>query len=182
MIIPAPLFFIAHVATTFLLAEGFPNKYKSSIFAFGVIQGIVEHYADKLPLFAALGPFLVPPAIGLFGMHYYFVNKVIEDKKVVWGGFISYFLIIIVSKGFDLGFPKDTANEQIEALSEDDYNMHHAVLHLALITCVGLIASNIPKKTAVSAGKKNIPKKTAVSAGKKNIPKKTAISTGKKIA
>ena len=67
------------------------------------MQGIVEHYADVFPTVAAVGPFLIPIALGLLGLHYYYANQVIADKRVVYGGLASYLVVLFVSKGFELG-------------------------------------------------------------------------------
>lgn len=104
--------------------------------AFGVTQGIIEHYADVFPSVAAAGPFLIPVAIGLLGMHYYYAAQIM-DKSKVYTGLFFYFLVLFVSKGMELGFPKDTAAEQIEALTDEDYVLKHFGLHVALVAVLG---------------------------------------------
>lgn len=109
--------------------------------AFGVVQGIIEHYADVFPSVAAVGPFLIPVGLGLLGMHYYFAAKIM-DTAIVYTCLAAYILVVVVSKGMDLGFPKDTAAEQIEALTDDDYVMKHLGLHIALIAV--LVPTSMP--------------------------------------
>jgi hypothetical protein len=52
---------------------------------------------------AAAGPVLVPIAVVLLGLHYYYANKVIGNKTIVWGGFALYFAIVGYAKGMDWG-------------------------------------------------------------------------------
>ena len=69
---------------------------------FGLLQGIVEHYADVFPNLAEMGPLLVPLALGLLGWHYYLASKVL-DKTILYGGAISYILLLVVLKGLEFG-------------------------------------------------------------------------------
>ena len=88
------------------------------------------------PSIAAAGPWLIPVAIGMLGMHYYYAAKIM-DKAKVYTGLFSYFLVLFVSKRMDWGFPKDTAAEQIEALTDEDYVLKSACLHIALVAVLG---------------------------------------------
>ena len=106
------------------------------VLVFGITQGIIEHYADVFPSIAAAGPWLIPVAIGMLGMHYYYAAKIM-DKVKVYTGLFFYFLVLFVSKGMEWGFPKDTAAEQIEALTDEDYVLKHACLHIALVAVLG---------------------------------------------
>ncbi len=101
--IPRLAFMAQHVGIVGMVATAYPPKYRLPLYAFGAVQGIIEHYADIFPSVAALGPILVPIAIGLLFMHYYFANKVIDNKAIVWGGFAAYFVILVFSKGMDQG-------------------------------------------------------------------------------
>ena len=154
MIVSAPVFMAQHIGLIYLIAMAYPKQYHPGLFAFGALQGIMEHYADTFPVIAGLGPILVPIAIVLLSIHYYFANKVIADKRIVWGGFIGYFIILVLSKSLELGFPKDTAEEQIEALGDCTYSMNHFGLHVALIACLAVTASNLPKEVAPVDSKK----------------------------
>ena len=62
-----------------------------------------QHYADVFPNVAAAGPFLIPIGICLLGLHYYYAYQVIEDKRLVWGGFVSYFVLLVLAKGLEWG-------------------------------------------------------------------------------
>ena len=119
--------------------------------AFGAAQGIIEHYADAFPTVAAIGPMLIPFAIGMLGMHYYYAAKVMNMTKV-YAGLAAHFLVLVASKGMEWGFPKDTVAEQIEALTDDDYVLKHAGLHIALLpvlglTCMPFITGTLEDKT-----------------------------------
>ena len=103
MLVPPPIFMAQHVGLVALIATAYPAKYRPHLYAFGAVQGIVEHYAGAFPAVAAAGPFLVPIAIVLLGLHYYYASKVIGNKTVVWGGFALYFAIIGYAKGMDWG-------------------------------------------------------------------------------
>eukprot|EP00986_Skeletonema_menzelii_P017511 scaffold20031_cov69-Skeletonema_menzelii.AAC.1 len=129
----------------------YPSKYRAALLAFGVAQGVIEHYADVFPSIAAIGPFLIPVAIGLLGMHYYFAAKIM-DKKVVYTGLAAYIFVLFLFKGMEWGFPKDTAAEQIEALVDEDYVMKHFIFHVVLIgvltpTCIPFIKKELEGKT-----------------------------------
>ena len=83
MIVPAPIFFVQHMATAFMLAKPFPKRYKAPLMAFGVVQGIIEHYADVFPSLASIGPALVLVAIGLTFAHYKFAYDQIGERKAL---------------------------------------------------------------------------------------------------
>ena len=140
MIFPAELFMALHVFTAYLLACPFPKKYLAPLMAFGVVQGCIEHYADALPTLAAAGPPLVLVAIGLLGLHYKFAYAQMASKPQCLAGLVGYFAILGVSKGFELGFPKDTGAEQIVALQDETYSLHHLALHGCLVANLSLTA------------------------------------------
>lgn len=126
----------------------------SQFSVFGVVQGIIEHYADVLPSFAPLGPFLLPVGIGLLGYHYYLAAKIM-DKNKVYAGFIAYVIVLVLSKSMSWGFPKDTAAEQIEALTDDDYVLKHFGLHVALLAVLGPTCMPFIKEVKEKGDKKN---------------------------
>lgn len=103
MMIPTPIFMVQHVALVALIAMAYPEKHRPYLYAFGAVQGIVEHYAGVFPNVAAAGPFLVPIGIVLLGLHYYYANKVISNKSIVRGGFAAYFVLLVAAKGLDWG-------------------------------------------------------------------------------
>lgn len=101
--IPTPVFMVQHVALVGLIAMAYPEKHRPYLYAFGAVQGVFEHYADVFPNVATAGPFLVPIGIVLLGLHYYYANKVISDKSVVYAGFAAYFVLLVAAKGLDWG-------------------------------------------------------------------------------
>lgn len=103
MFVPRLVFVAQHVGLVALIAMAYPTKYRPSLYAFAVVQGIAEHYADVFPAIAAIGPFLIPIAISLLGLHYYYANKVIADKRIIWGGFVFYFVLLIFAKTQEWG-------------------------------------------------------------------------------
>ena len=103
MLIPTPVFMAQHIGVIALTAAAFPEKHRPYLYAFGAFQGIIEHYADVFPTAAAAGPFLVPIGIALLGLHYYYANKVIENKTIVWGGLAFYFALLVFAKVMDWG-------------------------------------------------------------------------------
>ena len=103
MLIPTPVFMLEHVGIVLLLSMAYPEKYRLPLYAFGAVQDIVEHYADVFPNVAAAGPFLIIIGLSLLGLHYYYANQLIADKRIVWGGLASYLVVLFVAKGFELG-------------------------------------------------------------------------------
>ena len=103
MMIPTPIFMVQHVALVALIAMAYPEKQRPYLYAFGAVQGIIEHYADVFPNVAAAGPFLIPIGIVLLGLHYYYANKVISNKLIVWGGFAFYVVLLVGAKSLDWG-------------------------------------------------------------------------------
>ena len=164
MIVPYPLFMALHVGTAYMLAKPFPKKYFPALMVFGVVQSIIEHMADVFPTVAALGPPLVLVAIGLLGLHYKFAYEQMESKALCLAGLAGYFVILGVSKGFELGFPKDTGAEQVVALQDETYSAHHLVLHGCLVANLAITAFPSPAtKAAPAAG---LPGKAGLSAAK----------------
>ena len=104
--------------------------------------------ADALPALAAFGPPLVLVAIGLLGVHYKLAYGKMDNKGLCLAGFLGYFVILFVSKGFDLGFPKDTGAEQVVALRDETYSVLHLGLHGALLANLALTACAVPSPFA----------------------------------
>ena len=153
MQVATPLFLLYHVGIVALLAMAYPPNYRPYLYAFGAIQGIVEHYSDIFPYIAFLGPILIPPAIVLLGIHYYFAYQVIANKAIVWSGLIAYLALFIYAKTQEWGFPKDTAEEQIKALHDETYVTDHFWFHNAVIGVLSITAFSLPK-SGESTGKK----------------------------
>ena len=112
---------------------------------FFFLQGLIEHYADVMPTLAKAGPFLVPVALSLLVGFFHYAYKASTMPKTVIAGFIAYVLVVVVAKGGELGFPKDTAAEQIEALTDPTYVQWHLAIHLtftAIFCAVSATASS----------------------------------------
>ena len=146
MVLPAPLFFLIHVYTAWILARPFPAAYVPPLMVFGVVQALIEHFADKLPMLAPLGPLLVLAGVVILGLHYRFAYAKMADKARFWCGVAGYVLILAISKTFELGFPKDIVDEQIAALEDPTYSAHHAVLHVVLMANLALTAYATPSQ------------------------------------
>jgi len=119
------------------------------------VQGLIEHFADVLPTLAALGPPLVLVAIGLLGVHYWYAYQKMQDKKMAVAGFVGYLVILVLFKGLELGFPKDSGPEQIVALEDELYSAHHVILHMCLVANLAVTALNVPSPLASSSGVKS---------------------------
>ena len=85
------------------VAAAYPEKYRPAFYIFGAVQDVIEHYADVCPQLATLGPILIQIGVILLGIHYYFANKVIANKAIVWGGFVTYLILLIVAKSQEWG-------------------------------------------------------------------------------
>ena len=110
----------------------FPNLggvLQPALCVFFFVQGLIEHYADALPTLAAAGPFLVPIALSLLVGFFYYAYKASTHPKMVLAGLVAYVVIVVVAKAGELGFPKDSAAEQIEALKDPLYAQHHLIIH-----------------------------------------------------
>lgn len=75
-------------------------------------------------------------------MQVYLASK--GSKTHVWIGLAGYILVLGVSKGLELGFPKDSGPEQIEALKDPTYNFHHLILHIALVLVLYITGMSVP--------------------------------------
>ena len=103
-------------------------------------------------------------AIGLLGLHYKFAYEQMESKALCLAGLAGYFVILGVSKGFELGFPKDTGAEQVVALQDETYSAHHLVLHGCLVANLAITAFPSPATKATPAAGR--PGKDGLSAAK----------------
>lgn len=151
MIIPAPLFFLVHVYTTWLLARPFPAAYVTPILVYGAVQALAEHFADMLPTLARFAPLLGLPGLVIAGFHYRIAYKQMADKARCWCGIAGYVLILGMAKGFDVGIPKDDPAEQAAALQDPAYSAQHAALHAVLIPIIALTAYAVPSPHSAAA-------------------------------
>merc|ERR1711907_31843 len=147
-----PLAFLPfHIALSWLSFRVYPTSLHLPLMAFGGVQYVVEHYADKFPQVAAAGPILVPIAVGLLAYHYRLVWVSSSGSKThVWIGLVGYILTLGISKGMELGFPKGTGDEQIAALKDPTYNFQHLVLHVVLCVVMYITGMSVPAGGKVS--------------------------------
>ena len=115
------------------VARVFPNIggiLQPALCVFFFVQGLIEHYADALPTLAVAGPSLVPLALALVVGFFYYAYKASTHPKMVLAGLVAYVVVVVVAKGGELGFPKDTAAEQIAALKDPVYTQYHLIVHV----------------------------------------------------
>merc|ERR1719258_432514 len=79
-------------------------------------QYCVEHFSAELPSVAAFGPLLVAMTLGMAPYIYYRALKATEGPKaLIWAAIAMFPVMLGVFKGLELGFPKDTPEEQAVA-------------------------------------------------------------------
>lgn len=126
-----------HLAAHHLTARVFPNKkltYPAHLL-FTIAQYTTEHYSIEFPSVAAFGPALVVAAFALLPYTYYRAFKTTTGPKwLIWAALALFLLAVPVFKGLELGFPKDTPEEQAAANRDRTHSLWHVVLHM-----VGLI-------------------------------------------
>ena len=103
LVLPQLISYLCLLYILCAVAGAYPEKYRPAFYIFGAVQGVIEHYADVFPQLATLGPILIPIGVILLGIHYYFANKVIANKAIVWGGFVTYLILLIVAKSQEWG-------------------------------------------------------------------------------
>merc|ERR1719271_2233771 len=113
-----PLTFLPfHLISHHLTARVFPNKrvtYPAHL-AFTLVQFTIEHYSAEFPSVASFGPALV-----------------------------GVLLALPVFKGLELGFPKDTPEEQAAANLDRTHSLWHLVLHGILVLNGLMVSYGVP--------------------------------------
>jgi len=136
-----------HLVGHHLTARLFPYKritYPAHLI-FAVSQYCVEHYSAEFPSVAALGPALVGIALSMAPYIYYRAFKTTEGPKaLVWAALASFLPILFVFKGLELGFPKDTPEEQAVANLDRAHSLWHLLLHVLLLGNQLLVSCGVP--------------------------------------
>jgi len=136
----------AHIMPGPAVARVFPNPggiLRPAMCIFFGIQGLVEHYADVLPTLAKAGPFLVPVALSIVLLFFYYAHKGSTHPKMVLFSVLMYVFELAAAKTWG-GFPKDTSEEQIAALKDPYYNMCHLILHVSLTASLLAVSYTVP--------------------------------------
>lgn len=137
----------SHVAVGWIIGRTFATPHAMPLLAvlFGM-QGAIEHYPQKFYAFAKANAPLT--LIGLVVNVYWFYNLFSVSAApgwVIWSGIAFFIALIGVAKTMDMGLPKDTVDEQIEALkSNPNYDRDHLMIHIALTLIFGFLSFTCP--------------------------------------
>lgn len=136
-----------HLVGAHLTARMLPHKHITYPvqMAFGVTQFVVEHYSAEVPSVAAFGPLLVGLLLLQAPYVYYRAFKYTEGTKAyVWAALATFPLILFFFKGLELGFPKDTPEEQAEANLDRTHSLWHLLLHCVLFLNQLAVSKGMP--------------------------------------
>jgi hypothetical protein len=131
-ILPAWFFYIYHAAGGYIIGRSvtfcpYPIVVLTVVFG---IQGLIEHYADKFPSVAKVnGPLTLVVLVFLGYWLYTLFTISTAPGWVIWTAIAIYVVVVGVAKTKELGFPKDTVEEQIAALKDPNYNFWHFCIH-----------------------------------------------------
>merc|ERR1719238_1071806 len=143
-----PLVFLPfHLIGHHLTARLLPNRRVTYPlhFIFAMTQYCVEHFSAELPSVAAFGPLLVAITLGMAPYIYYRALKATEGPKaLIWAAIAMFPVMLGVFKGMELGFPKDTPEEQAEANLDRMHSLWHFVLHVAVLVNQLMVAYGVP--------------------------------------
>merc|ERR1719408_70557 len=147
-----PLTFLPfHLASHHLTARVLPNKrwtYPAHL-AFTLVQYTIEHYSAEFPTVASFGPALVGIGFALTPYTYYCAFKKTTGPKVlIWSALAVFLLAALVFKGLELGFPKDTPEEQAAANLDRTYSLWHLVLHAVGLVSLLMVSYGVPWTTS----------------------------------
>merc|ERR1719473_414453 len=147
-----PLTFLPfHLISHHLTARVFPNKrvtYPAHL-AFTLVQYAIEHYSAEFPSVASFGPALVGVALALTPYVYYRALKTTTGPKaLIWAGLAIFLLALPVFKGLELGFPKDTPEEQAAANLDRTHSLWHLVLHAVILVNGLMVSYGVPWTTS----------------------------------
>jgi len=143
-----PLTFLPfHLISHHLTARVFPNKrvtYPAHL-AFTLVQYTIEHYSAEFPSVASFGPALVLVALSVAPLTYYYAFKrTTGNKSLIWAALAVFLLALPVFKGLELGFPKDTPEEQAAANLDRTHSLWHAVLHTVVLVNGLMVSYGVP--------------------------------------
>merc|ERR1719271_1929402 len=143
-----PLTFLPfHLISHHLTARVFPNKkvtYPAHL-VFTLVQYTIEHYSAEFPSVASFGPALVGIALALAPYTYYRAFKTTTGPKaLIWAALAVFLLALPVFKGLELGFPKDTPEEQAAANPDRTHSLWHIVLHVVVLLNGLMVSWGVP--------------------------------------
>ena len=76
---------------------------------------------------------------------YYRAFKHTEGSKAfVWAALATFFPILFFFKGLELGFPKDTPEEQAAANLDRTHSLWHLLLHVVLLGNQIMVSQGVP--------------------------------------
>merc|ERR1711918_4625 len=139
-----------HLASNHLSARIFPNRQFTypALVAFTLLQYGVEHFGAELPTLASYNEVLVPIAIAIGPLSYYFAHKRWSEarcpKYVLWLGIASFPFLLGFFKGFEFGFPKDDPMEQAAANLDPTHSYKHLILHIAILIQGAAVSYGVP--------------------------------------
>jgi hypothetical protein len=135
-----------HLLGHHLTARLLPHKrvtYPAHL-VFTLLQYIVEHYTAEFPSIAAMGPALVALALAMAPYIYYRAFKTtLRPKAQVWAALSLFFVSLGVFKGLELGFPKDTPEEQAIANLDRTHSLWHLLVHVVVLVIQVLVAFGV---------------------------------------
>merc|ERR1712110_413304 len=116
------------------------------------MQGAIEHYPEKFYAFAKANVSLTLASLVVNVYWFYNLFSVSAAPGwVIWSGIASFTGVIGIAKVTDRGLPKDTVDEQIEALkSNPNYDRDHLIIHivLTLICCFLSFTCSFPSEVS----------------------------------
>jgi len=136
-----------HLVGHHLTARTFPNKrvtYPLHLL-FSLAQYATEHYSAEFPSVASFGPALVGIALATAPYFYYRAFKTTTGpKSLIWAGLAVFLIALPVFKGLELGFPKDTPDEQAAANLDRTHSLWHLVLHMVVLVNGLVVSYGVP--------------------------------------
>jgi hypothetical protein len=147
IIVPPSVFFAFHLLGGWLIGRTFtaiPHAIPIFIVIFA-IQGVIEHYSDRFPTVAKAN---MPLTLALLVLLVYWLYTLFAISTaphwMIVSAIVFYFVVVGCAKAFNMGFPMDTADEQIKALQDPAYNFYHLMLHIILTLVFGFLSLTCP--------------------------------------
>jgi len=144
----------SHIVTGWLVGRTLtmPHATPFLMVLFGM-QGAIEHYPEKFYAFAKAN---VPLTLASLVVNVYWFYNLFSVSAapgwVIWSGIASFIGVIGIAKVADRGLPKDTVDEQIEALkSNPNYDRDHLIIHIVLTLICCFLSFTCPFPSEVSS-------------------------------
>jgi len=133
----------SHVVIGWLVGRTFaiPHAMPFLVVLFGM-HGVIEHYPEKFYVFAKAN---TPLAGMTLAVDIYWFYKLFSVSAapgwIIWSGIAAFIACIVLAKALDMGLPKDTIDEQIEALKVNpNYDRDHLMVHIVLTVVLGFLS------------------------------------------